>query len=117
MAGVRVWYSETTLNLSGGLLAGRSFSDDATWVDPTIGLRGRIKLDENLWLTGWGIVGGFDVDHDQFMWDVMGGVNYELNGWASAVVGYRATGTDYSDGGYVFDITMQGPIIGAVFQF
>jgi opacity protein-like surface antigen len=117
MAGVRVWYSETQLNLTGGLLSGRNFSDDATWVDPTIGLRGRIKLDENLWLNGWGIVGGFDVDHDRFMWDVMGGVNYEFNDWASAQVGYRATGTDYNHGGYIFDITMQGPIIGAVFRF
>ncbi len=117
MAGVRVWYSKTTFNFSGGSLTGRSFSDDATWVDPTIGLRGRIKLDENLWLSGWGMIGGFDVDHDQFMWDVFGGVNYEVNDWASAVVGYRGTGTDYSDGGYVYDITMQGPVIGAAFRF
>jgi hypothetical protein len=117
MAGVRVWYSKTELSLTSGLLNGRTFSDDATWVDPTIGLRGRIKLDRNIWLTGWGIVGGFDVDHDQFMWDVFGGVTYGFNDWASAVVGYRATGTDYSDGGYVYDITMQGPVIGAVFRF
>ena len=117
MAGVRVWYSKTTLNLSAGALNGRSFSDDATWVDPTIGLRGRIKLDENLWLNGWGIIGGFDVDHDEFMWDVFGGVNYEVNDWASVEVGYRAASVDYSDGGYIFDITMQGPVIGAVFRF
>jgi opacity protein-like surface antigen len=117
MAGMRVWYSETTISLTGGLLNGRSSTDSASWVDPTIGLRGRIKLDENLWLNGWGIIGGFGVDHDEFMWDVLGGVNYELNDWASVEVGYRATGTDYSNDGYVFDITMQGPVIGAVFQF
>lgn len=117
MAGVRVWYSESEIDLTGGLLSGRSFSDDATWVDPTIGLRGRIQLDKNLWLNGWGIIGGFDVDHDEFMWDVLGGVNYEVSDWASIEVGYRATGTDYSDGGYVFDITMQGPVIGAVLKF
>jgi len=117
MAGVRVWYSKTKLNLSGGLLAGRSFSDDATWVDPTVGLRGRIRIADNVWLTGWGIIGGFDVDHDKFMWDAFGGVSYQFNDWISAVAGYRGTGTDYNDGGYVFDIIMQGPAIGAVIRF
>jgi hypothetical protein len=117
MAGVRVWYSQSTFNFSSGLLNGRSFSDDATWVDPTIGLRGRLMLDKGLWLDAWGIVGGFDVDHDQFMWDVLGTISYDVADWASLVAGYRATGTDYSDGGYVFDVTMQGPIFGAVFRF
>jgi hypothetical protein len=32
-------------------------------------------------------------------------------------VGYRGLGVDYSDDGYVLDITQHGPILGAMFQF
>jgi hypothetical protein len=51
------------------------------------------------------------------MYDLMGGVSYDVDDWAAVVVGYRATGADYSDGGYVFDASLQGPYLGAVFRF
>jgi len=117
MGGGRVWYSETTIDLTGGLLSGGSFKDDATWVDPTVGLRGRRYIDNNFWLNGWAIIGGFNADHDSFMWDVLGSINYDLNKRISLVLGYRAAGTDYSNDGYVYDVIMQGPIVGAAFRF
>lgn len=41
--GVRVWYSSTTLTLHGGQASGHSGSDNATWADAMVGLRGAMR--------------------------------------------------------------------------
>ncbi len=58
MAGARLWSINNDLDFNGGLLDGRSFNDDATWVDPLVGLKGRANLSSEFYLTGWGIIGG-----------------------------------------------------------
>ena len=62
------------------------------------------------------MIGGFGVSSD-FMWDVFGGVGYEVKDWLSLVAGFRATGVDYQEGDFLYDITQYGPLIGAVIQF
>ena len=116
MAGARIWYAETGINLAGGTLSGRGATDDETWVDPAVGLKGRVPIAKNWALGGWGIIGGFGAGSD-FMWDVFFGVNYAFNDWFSGEVGYRGMGTDFRDNGYVFDVTMNGPVLAAVFRF
>lgn len=116
MAGLRVWSVDTRLSLSGGLLDGRSASDGDTWVDPLIGAKGRFNLTQNLFVSGWGMVGGFGAASD-VMWDVWGGLGYEFTDRVSAVAGYRATGVDYSNDGFLYDVVQQGPVLGAVFRF
>ncbi len=51
------------------------------------------------------------------MWDVYGGIGYKLKSWLSAIAGFRATGVDFRKGGFVFDVTLYGPLIGAVLRF
>lgn len=117
IAGARLWSTDTDFDFNGGVLDGRSRSDGATWIDPMIGARARADLgDSSFYLSGWAMVGGFGVGSD-FEWDVMGGVGYEFTELASVLVGFRALGVDYSDDGYVLDVTMYGPTIGAVFRF
>ena len=116
LAGARLWTAKTELSLSGGILDGRSFEDEATWVDPVVGVKGAAPLIAGVSFTGWGLVGGFGAG-SEFMWDVFGGVEYRTNDWLSLNAGYRAIGVDYDEDGFVFDAVMHGPIAGAVFRF
>jgi hypothetical protein len=120
MAGARIWSVDNDIGVAlgagGPALAAFSGSDGSTWVDPMVGARGRIDLDASWYLTGWGMVGGFGAG-SEVTWDVLGGVGYEWNEKWSVVLGYRALGVDYDNGGFVYDIVQHGPILGAVMRF
>ncbi|WP_372353364.1 hypothetical protein [Rhizobium sp. BT-175] len=114
VGGVRLWSVDTTLSFNGGLLGGIERSDDATWLDGMVGLRGKYSFTPEVYLTGWGLVGGGGADID---WDVALAVGYDFNDRISAIAGYRALGVDYSDDGFVFDVVQQGPILGLAIRF
>lgn len=114
VGGLRVWSVESELSFSGGILDGRSRSDDATWVDGLAGFRGTYSLTPEIYLTGWGFIGAGGADLD---WDVAATIGYRFSDTISAVAGYRALGVDYSDDGFVFDTVQQGPILGLVVRF
>lgn len=114
VGGARLWSVKNELSFNGGLLNGRRYEDRATWVDAMGGLRGRFDFNEKVFLTGWALGGGGSSD---FAWDLMGGLGYEVTDRFSAIAGYRALGVDYQDGPFEFDVTIQGPIIGASFTF
>ena len=114
VGGLRVWYAESELSFSGGILDGVSRSDDATWVDGLAGFRGTYSITPELYLTGWGLVGAGGAELD---WDVAAAVGYRFSDTISAVAGYRALGVDYSNDGFVFDVVQQGPILGLVVRF
>lgn len=93
-----------------------SFSDGATWVDPLVGAKFRADLGSDFYVSGWGPIGGFGVSSD-FMWDVMGGIGYQVTGSFSMFGGYRAVGVDYSSDGFVYDMVQHGPMFAGVFKF
>jgi hypothetical protein len=116
MAGVRIYSLKNELDFNGpGLLGGVSFSDTQTWADPIFGLKARYSVTSQVYLTSWALIGGGA--SSDLVWDVMGAVGYQFTDAFSAVVGYRAAGVDYENGGFVYDTVQQGPIIGAVFRF
>jgi hypothetical protein len=98
-----------------GLLGGTQVSQTETWADPIVGLKGRVAIDPQFYLTAWGLVGGGA--SSDVVWDVMAGAGYQFSDTTSAVLGYRAMGVDYENDGFVFDTVQQGPILGAVFRF
>lgn len=114
IGGVKIWYTETTISLSGGPLGGASAKDDATWVDAMAGLRGVYSITPTVYLTAWGLIGAGGADID---WDVMAGIGYKWNDSTSAMAGYRALGVNYSDDTLTNDIVEHGPILGVVFHF
>lgn len=114
IAGARLWSVKNELDFSAPLVA--EFEDSATWVDPVVGLKGRANISPNVYVTGWGLVGGFGVSSD-FMWDVMGSIGYEFNDSFSMTAGYRVQSVDYSNNGFVYDVVQSGPMFGAVFKF
>lgn len=120
MAGARIWSVDNDISLSlaagGPPLLEFSGSDGDTWVDPMVGIKGRIDINPSWYLTGWGMVGGFDVG-SEFSWDVLGAVGHQLTDRLSIVGGYRALGVDYQDDGFVYDIVQHGPVFGAVYRF
>jgi len=96
--------------------AGINISDDEVWVDPMIGVKGRLQGASPWYLTAWGMIGGFGVSSD-LAWDAFAGIGYELSDRWSLVGGYRGLGVDYESDGFVFDVIMHGPIVGGVFRF
>ncbi|WP_246413408.1 MULTISPECIES: hypothetical protein [Rhizobium] len=114
VGGIKVWSVDTTISFTGGLFGGVEQSDSATWVDGMVGLRGKYSLTPEVYLTGWGLVGGGGADID---WDVAMGIGYDFNDKISAIAGYRAVGVDYSDDGFIFDTVQQGPILSLAIKF
>lgn len=114
VGGLRAWSVESELSFRGGVLDGRSRSDEATWVDGLAGFRGTYSLTPEIYLTGWGLIGAGGADLD---WDVAAAIGYRFSDTVSAVAGYRALGVDYSNDGFVFDVVQQGPILGLVLRF
>lgn len=116
IGGMRIWSVDNDFRFNGGALDGTSTSDGDDWIDPIIGLQFRKELNNNFYLSGWGMVGGFGLASD-LVWDAAGLVGYEVSDHTSIVLGYRASGVDYSSGGFSYDTIQQGPIFGAAFRF
>lgn len=89
--------------------------DDA-WADPIIGARFQTELTEKLFFRAVGDVGGFGVSSD-FTWQAMAGFGYRVSENGSLLLGYRGIGTDYTDGGFTYDIVAHGPILGFEYRF
>ncbi|MGI9263426.1 MAG: hypothetical protein ACR2QU_00770 [Gammaproteobacteria bacterium] len=111
LAGVRIWDVNVDIGVDLNIVA-LTASDGDTWVDPIIGGKGRFNLTENAYASGWAMIGGFGAGSD-FMWDIWGNVGYQKNNWLDLFAGLRATGTEYQNGSFVWDIVQYGPVIGA----
>jgi hypothetical protein len=61
-------------------------------------------------------VGGFGVGSDT-SWEAIATLNYRLRDWLWLRAGYRHLEVDYEDGGFVHDVQMSGPMMGAGLQF
>ncbi len=116
LGGLRVWGVKTEISTFGGELGGNTAKDEAYWVDPLIGAKGRVNFTPEFYLSGWAMIGGFGVSSD-FMWDTWAGFGYQFNDSISAVLGFRATGVDYQNGPFLYDVMQYGPVAGAVFRF
>ena len=116
LAGARIWYVDTEIHLSPGLLPARRAGDDEVWGDPVVGLRWNAPLGRGFFLTGYADVGGFGVASD-LTWQLLGTLGYRFNDWISARAGYRHLDVDYKDDGFVWDVELSGPIVGATFRF
>ncbi len=116
LAGARVWVTDTELTLRSSILPNLSADEKETWVDPIVGTRGTFDLGSGFSLRGYGDIGGFGVSSD-LTYQIYGGIGYRFKEWFSAELGYRVLDVDYDDDGFVYDLTMHGPIAGFRFQF
>jgi hypothetical protein len=116
LAGVRAWFVNTDVHLGTGLLQGRSGSVSEQWVDPIFGAKANINLGDGFYLSLYGDVGGLGAASD-LTWQVFGGVGYRFNNTVAAAAGYRYLAVDYENDGFVWDVSMRGPMIGLVLRF
>jgi hypothetical protein len=86
------------------------------WVDPIIGTRYQAELGRSFFLRSLGDIGGFGVSSD-LTWQAMAGFGYQFNDRCSALLTYRAIGTDYHRGGFLYDVVSHGPLLGVEFRF
>ena len=115
LAGGRLWNLDADGSFVGPL-AVRERSGSKTWVDPIIGAVAAYDLGGGFALKIEGDVGGFGVSADSD-WQVVGTIQYAIGECTRLEVGYRHLAVDYSDGGFLFDVAMDGPIIAATFRF
>jgi hypothetical protein len=113
--GARVNHLRVELDLS----PGPQFDDSQTWVDPVIGTRFAIDLAERWIIAGEADVGGVVAGSD-LSWNVQGFLGYRTNVLGrptTFTIGYRALYVDYDHNDFKWDVTQQGPILGAVLRF
>jgi hypothetical protein len=121
LVGGRYWNLLATLDLSipqTGVFVDTSGRKE--WVDPFVGARMRLDLNDKFSLSLRGDVGGFDVG-SKFTYNAVGLVGYNISRVVSLWLGYRVMGVNYETGSglnkFQYDVTMYGPITGIVFRF
>ena len=121
LAGVRMWYVDTGIDITiAGLPSSVpgsgsvSSSDSDFWMDPLVGLKMAADLGADFSVMAGGFFGIGDSDED---WSLIAMLNYEIKEWVSVGAGYRHMSVDYQKDGFVYDVEMSGPVVGAVFTF
>lgn len=96
-----------------GTLAGDFGAD---WVDPWIGARAVLPLNDTFALRLRGDVGGFGVGTD-CTWQVIAVLAATLGSGVAIDLGYRGIALDYDASGASYDILFHGPILGLAVSF
>ena len=114
VGGIRFWDLDNEINLKAGVAAAADRTEHENWTDFIVGARGRARLGQRWYLTGWAVsaVAG---DSDS-AWDVLATIGYEMGDDFMLTVGYRHQEVDYQDGDFLFDVEMSGPVIGLVWR-
>ena len=111
LAGGRYWQLDQEVEI--GPLSRKTSQD---WIDPFIGAR--LIMEMNDWLV-WhlrGDVGGFAISDDasEFTWNVYVGPAFKISDKVTIVAGYRALGLNKERGSNLdADLKMHGPQVGA----
>lgn len=116
LAGGRVWYISNDVTIRTDLLGSISREEDFSWIDPVVGARAFYNVTDRLSLMAMGDIGGFGAGSD-VTWSILGTVNYTINDNWSVSAGYKHLSVDYDNDGYVFDVDLSGPVLGATYRF
>jgi hypothetical protein len=115
-AGLRGWDEQNLAIISLPRIGSRDVNFNQAWVDPIMGLRTSYRVIPKLDLVGAFDVGGFSVG-SKFTAQVTGFARWTFTKSISGFVGYRYLYVDYDKNGFLYDISMHGPMLGATFQF
>ena len=112
--GARLNWIDVDLDISGVEGGFFSRSGDEFWADAIIGARFQTSLGGPWFLRVTGDIGAGDSD---FTWQAIGILGYKVSESFHVGIGYRGLGTDYQDGGFTYDITAHGPVLGAEWRW
>jgi len=124
MAGLRYNYLRQVVDLSvsgpgpGGAV---SLGGSVDWVDPMVGARVAMTLNDR-WTAGLRAdIGGFGVSDADLQWSVTGGFDYRPWETTSIKFGWRYYSIDMattlSDGAFAYDVSQHGPYVAMTFRF
>jgi hypothetical protein len=91
-------------------------SGRADWVDPFVGVRGRYQLSPKFYVAGKADIGGFGVS-SELVWQVYGGVGWQMSKRTALELGYKYFAIDYSDGGFTYDVANSGVMTAFSIEF
>ncbi|MGA8740770.1 MAG: hypothetical protein WB561_06250 [Terracidiphilus sp.] len=111
LAGARIWHLNNAVNLYQGGATAVTAGQTQDWVDPVLGGRFRVNLDKGWYATLKGDAGGFGTG-SQETYQTYVGLAKEFKKKYSLLVGYRYLAVDYKNGGFLYDVHMNGPIVG-----
>jgi hypothetical protein len=109
IGGVRFWHLNNSLDLfpvdttQATITAGQTQS----WVDPVFGARFRLNLNKGFFANVSGDAGGFGVG-SQLTYQTYAGIGKEFKKRFSVLLGYRYLYVDYKNGGFLYNVHMQG---------
>lgn len=117
--GVRYVLFESQLDTTTAAGATRRRENDATLVDPVIGLRTLGNLGEKMRLQSQVDVGGGG--GNELTWQAMLNLGYQPSDGVSLWLGYRAVSLDFDESGernrFGGDVILHGPAVGVAFHF
>jgi opacity protein-like surface antigen len=122
IGGVRLTRLHAELDLNGTLSVGdevfgtsRSLSNSKTWADGVVGGRVLHPVSDQVTLMGYADVGG---GGSNLTWQVLAGLNWQVNKNYDVRFGYREISWDYSgSSGLIWHTKMRGPYIGLGIRF
>jgi hypothetical protein len=115
-AGIRYWHLHNSIDLDAGLLPALSVAESQDWVDPVVGARFRANLAKGWFASLKGDAGGFGAG-SELSWQIFAGVGKEIKQKYSLVLAYRRLDVDYHNGGFLFDTSMHGLLLGLGIKF
>lgn len=87
-----------------------------SWVDPLVGVKGTLPLNDRFSVAGIADVGGFSIGSN-LTWELIGTLSYAFNDRFHLVGGYRFLSIDYEASDLELDIDVKGPVIGISYHF
>jgi hypothetical protein len=93
-----------------GIPSNLRVSGSKEWVDPVIGIGGKVRLAKPVSVYAKGDIGGFGAASD-FTWQVGGGLEFQITRWLYSDVGWRYLKYDYTSGGFTNKTELNGPFI------
>jgi opacity protein-like surface antigen len=113
--GLRAWWLESTVTLT-GLLPTERYKSSDNWVDPFIAVRAHMNFNEKWFGTLYLDGGGFGVGSDQ-TYQAIVSAGYNVNDKWSLVGGWRYIDFNRVKNGSKLDLKQSGVILGASYRF
>lgn len=114
LGGIRYWHLNGTIDFRAGILPAARASRSRSWVDGVVGLRGKAALSERWFVAGKADLGG---GGSNFTYQLFGGVGVNVGKRLALIGGYRDLSVNYNKDGFLFDMSLHGPVLGFGIKF
>jgi hypothetical protein len=114
LGGIRYWHVNGNIAFRAGILPAAEASRSRSWVDGVVGLRGKAALSERWFVAGKADLGG---GGSNFTYQLFGGVGLNVGERLALIGGYRDLNVNYNKDGFLFDMSLHGPVVGLGIKF